>query len=457
MKIFKKSVCAVLLIALTVCILLTGCGTTNYSVTFDLNYDGAPAATVVSVAEGNRVITPSSPEREGYIFNGWFTDKTCSTEAPLSRVVSANATYYAGWEKTGAKVTFDLNYEGSENTSQIVELGEKVSRPQNPTREGKYLFLGWYTAKTCDCTDEEAHNFDFDSTITESVTVYARWQEVEGEIVSVTYNWNYEGAPNNGVCEVYQMEKNSRFPGKVNPVTGIEREGYYLVGWYTEATCQEDKAVVWRNKVTDNTTIYAKWLKVNTFEAEYVDVTDLKGFGFSGNADGVNMISDGKQEFASNGYYLGWLYNPQLQVNFEIDVTEDVTNAWLLLRLSAEFADITLTSSTFTVQIDGTKNAQGKYENGKYIAYKNIEFTNVPSVSSDSRRPFQNYTLTTNLSLTKGKHVITLTINNTERPLGDQGTIYAAAPMIDTLYIYTESTVINWAEGFPMTDNLIGR
>lgn len=457
MKIFKKSVCAVLLIALIACTLLVGCGKSGYSITFDLNYDGAPAATVVSVEEGSRVTPPANPEREGYTFLGWYTDKSCATEAPLSRVVSENATYYAGWEQTGAKVTFDLNYEGSENTSQIVELGGKATRPQNPTREGSYLFLGWYTVSTCDCTDEELHTFDFDSTITESVTVYARWQEVDGDIVNVTYNWNYDGAPDGGVCEVYQMEKNSRFPGKVNPVTGIEREGYYLVGWYYEASCET--AVVWRNKVSDNTNIYAKWLKVNTFEAEYVDVTDLKGFGFSGNADGVNMISEGSKEFASNGYYLGWLYNPQLQINFEIDCEEDISDAWLVLRLSAEFADITLTSSDFTILVDGTKNSQGKYEGAinQYIAYDSIKFENVPSVSSDDRRPFQNYTITEKLSLTKGKHVITLTINNTERPLGDQGTIDAAAPMIDTLYIYTESTAVNWAEGFPMTDNLAGK
>ena len=68
------------------------------------------------------------------------------------------------------KVTFDPN-GGSEVDSQTVESGKNVTEPTpKPTRAG-WNFAGWYTKDE----DNEYKPFDFNTTITEDITLYARW------------------------------------------------------------------------------------------------------------------------------------------------------------------------------------------------------------------------------------------------------------------------------------------
>ena len=85
-------------------------GATNatYTVTFDLNYDGAPEATKVTVNSGDRVAKPTTdPTRSGYDFLGWFIDSACQVEEsflkssgmsndPINKI-TADTTFYAGW------------------------------------------------------------------------------------------------------------------------------------------------------------------------------------------------------------------------------------------------------------------------------------------------------------------------------------------------------------------------
>ena len=77
-----------------------------------------------------------------------------------------------GKAATTYTVTFNLNYDGSTNTTQSVTSGAKVEEPnQAPTREG-YTFAGWYTDTAC--TGE----YDFSGVVTKNITLYAKWIEV---------------------------------------------------------------------------------------------------------------------------------------------------------------------------------------------------------------------------------------------------------------------------------------
>lgn len=68
-------------------------------------------------------------------------------------------------------VTFNSN-EGSQVASEEVENGQKVTKPTDPTRTG-YVFKGWFTDDS-DFTDE----WDFDAdTVTNDITLYAKWEE----------------------------------------------------------------------------------------------------------------------------------------------------------------------------------------------------------------------------------------------------------------------------------------
>lgn len=66
-------------------------------------------------------------------------------------------------------------YEGSEVPDQILKLGEKVVRPEDPTREGYHL-EGWYK----DIFETEEWNFDSD-VVEGNMTLYAKWEEGDPE------------------------------------------------------------------------------------------------------------------------------------------------------------------------------------------------------------------------------------------------------------------------------------
>lgn len=78
-----------------------------------------------------------------------------------------------GCAKEEYTVKFDTN-GGNTISEQKIEKNGKVSRPEDPTREG-YEFVGWYIGDDV---------YDFESEITENVTIEARWQDAAKAAVS---------------------------------------------------------------------------------------------------------------------------------------------------------------------------------------------------------------------------------------------------------------------------------
>lgn len=412
---------------------MAACGQAKtWSVTFDYNYEGAPESKIETVNDGEKISKPTDPVRDGYEFIGWYSDKDCEKNADFGRIVSKDTTYYAGWNKTSFTVTFVLGYDGAVNSTQQVAKNSTATYPQEPEREG-YIFENWYADVEC------TQVFDFNTKITEDTNIYANWTADSGNTVTITYHYNYENAPNNGVYRNYRQEKGLRLPANITPV----REGYLFNNWYTDAACTQK--VSSKTVVNGNMDLYAKWLTQYTFEAEYVDVSELHGFGYSGNADGVAMIErDVFDMNASNNYYLGWLYNTGLEIVFNIDAAEDVSGVVITLRLSAEYGDAnrqkTITDESFKVTVNDNK-----------VSYPSITFYNLPDGSDEYKPAFQNYQLNINVSLKKGTNVIKLIVNNSEK--GEGGTMKATAPMVDCMYLYSD-VALQWAEGFPKTGNV---
>lgn len=73
--------------------------TTKYTVSFDLNYEGATGAPASqSVKKGEKATIPEDPEREGYIFAGWSTSKDNNDLFDfIGTEIMANYTLYAYW------------------------------------------------------------------------------------------------------------------------------------------------------------------------------------------------------------------------------------------------------------------------------------------------------------------------------------------------------------------------
>lgn len=87
---------------------------TVYTVTFDSC--GGSNVPVQKVARGLLVTAPQNPEKEGYVFAGWFTDPDCTVEYNFDTKVAKSFTLYAGWLEEGA-VTHKSFLSGYEDGS----------------------------------------------------------------------------------------------------------------------------------------------------------------------------------------------------------------------------------------------------------------------------------------------------------------------------------------------------
>ena len=92
-------------------------------------------------------------------------------------------------------VTFEWNYGSKgEYDSKSVESGDTVRKPRDPERKG-YEFLGWYTKES------GGKKFDFDTEITEDISLYARWAKEDSGHSHSYKNWTYNGdRTHTGTC-----------------------------------------------------------------------------------------------------------------------------------------------------------------------------------------------------------------------------------------------------------------
>lgn len=218
-----------------------------------------------------------------------------------------------------------------------------------------------------------------------------------------------------------------------------ERDGYFFAGWLTA----DGEAYNKLKKYTGDVVFTAKWLTKYTFEAEKTQLTDQDpdeddtcnvvgqklGQSYSGNVAGKGLINGCACEASGDAYVTNLYYNGAF-IEFVINSDQDVDDAILFLRLSAEFTTISLTDKTFVVTV-----------NDEAIAYGSIELVGgtTDDLTSASRRAMTNHGMG-NISLKKGENIIRLTVNNSEKQFAT-GTMDAAAPLIDCIMVYAAAAL----------------
>ncbi len=178
--------------------------------------------------------------------------------------------------------------------------------------------------------------------------------------------------------------------------------------------------------------------KEYVFEAEYTDLSNWYGAGYSNNPTGVMAIcEDIYNASASNGYFICDMYSNGSTIFFDIEATGDVDNVTLVLRATSEHSISTITSSEFLIAYYAGTGDDGS----TIIEYDTMEFTGVNSAWKNSGlRAFSDFTIATDVSLKEGMNHIVMQVNNTTRV---DGTATAKAPLVDCikLYVSDESDV----------------
>lgn len=152
----------------------------SYLVTFDPN-GGRVSPTSTAVTIGKPYGTLPTPNRTGYSFVGWYTEKTGGTKVTETTTVGKDppTKLYAHWTANNYLVTLHANggkistpSGGLVNTrNYTATYGSKYNFLPTPTRTGGYNFDGWYTEKT------GGTEITSDTTVTTTKThiLYAHW------------------------------------------------------------------------------------------------------------------------------------------------------------------------------------------------------------------------------------------------------------------------------------------
>jgi uncharacterized repeat protein (TIGR02543 family) len=295
----------VVFLAGVVCILLASCNnifytlassgkepdTGEYIVRFDKNGGDTEAypQSIIVKAPGSTVMLPSiEPEREGYIFTGWNTEKDGSgAEFTKDTLVKANITVYAQWLDlpTGSCIVhFDKNntdansQEAYPQNKAVIPPSDTITGglPAEPTRTG-YDFTGWNTER-----DGTGVEFTADTPVSGNITVYAQWEPYKCVITFDKNHNDEEGtfteADPQHITVSYPAERAGELP---RPPT---RDRNNFTMWNTKADGTGEEFIastlvgILENK---ELTVYAQWAeKTYTISGTVKEVSALETNGY---------------------------------------------------------------------------------------------------------------------------------------------------------------------------------
>lgn len=215
----------------------------SYSISF---FDGTEEYTeyAKTVEENSKLIRPTDPEKEGYVFVGWYTEPELINVYNFDSPVTADLKLYAKFEEAASVTTHTVTFKSDSETTydtSVVKEGNSVVKPENPIKEG-YVFDGWYT--DANCTNENA--YDFNTPVNTDITLYAKW------LAKYTVSFDTDGGST--VESQTVVTGNKATKPAVNPT----KKGYNFKGWYKDST-HSNEFDFENDTITDNTTIYARF------------------------------------------------------------------------------------------------------------------------------------------------------------------------------------------------------
>ena len=292
----KKIILAFIAIFMFVFLVVSCGGDTTQKQTSKIIFDsnGGSAVSTITAEVGTKVVAPSDPVKDGYVFLGWYLDGELYE---FNVIPDSNILLIAQWEKIEDPVkeytiTFDVaGGDALAQTSIKGEAGVTIVLPI-PTREG-YNFLGWYNG-----TDIFEENVMPEA----NITLVAKWEEQE-VIVPPTIEEYTITLDVNGGNTLAQTSITAE-AGAPIVIPTPTREVYNFLGWYNGEVKFEQTTMP-----KENITLVAKWEEI---EIPVVQDTVLPIINIEGGLE--TKLNWGKE------------FNPLKGVTANDNVDGDVTN-----------------------------------------------------------------------------------------------------------------------------------
>ena len=166
----------------------------------------------------------SSIAKDGYAFDGWYSDSTYKTKVEKVVNITEPLTLYAKWTPNNYTVTLNtVGGEVSKNTATVTYDSDYTL--EVPTRLG-YTFLGWYDGtgnSAVAYTDETCKSLNNWSILNNDTILYAHWQ-----IITYAITYDYNGGVTDAILPTtYTVVDEVVIDTSIN----IKKIGYTFVRW----------------------------------------------------------------------------------------------------------------------------------------------------------------------------------------------------------------------------------
>ena len=295
----------------------------KHTVTYDKNVDPSSSSQTVTNMPGNQtktfdeklMISSTKPSRNGYIFNGWNTQKdgkgtAYASGAEYKHDQNGNTvTLYAQW--TAWKHTVHYNANGGDQNSVPTDQTKTFDQAmilsdKKPTRHG-YNFVRWNTKADGTGTSYEAKgNYNHDQN-GGTVTLYAIW-------TPWVHTVHYDA--NGGDQSSVPNDQKKTYGQSMNVATKVPtRNEYKFLGWTTgkdgSGTFYNPGDAYYHDQNGQTVTLYAKWIQLYTVKYDGsqpaikgVTVTGSVANQTQGQDESVNLRTN---NFKNNsGIYKDW-------------------------------------------------------------------------------------------------------------------------------------------------------
>ena len=230
---------------------------------------------------------------------------------------------------------------GSEIPSQVVNHGDTVVKPDDPTKEN-YSFMGWFTDSNL--TSE----YDFSVPVLSDLYLYAKWEELP----KVTINFEANGGTG-------EMETDYQYLGKeyILPECALTAPNGYVFGYWQIASgdSQYEAGEGYLIQTTASVTFIAVWLEAATVEF-------YPGIGATGSVTSIKVAIGKEYEIPSGEEYFIPPTNQEFDYWFD-DMYSEQRHAGDVITIEDTYYSFTahwkyLDGLTFTVTFDSNGGSE---------------------------------------------------------------------------------------------------